>query len=881
MKHGRLSDLMLSVGVLDAPGWFDQISLPFWPMPHQMDMVKTYPRNMRYLDAGEPGCVSADTEFLTPTGWKRIDQYVEGDQVAQFHPDDHTMSFTTPQAYIKRPCDEMYVVRPSRGLSMKLSSCHRVLSFGAGGNRYRVDRMDKVAEIHEQQVNGFRGLINTTPTYDGKSAIPLTDEQIRVQVMVLADGTFPPKSSDNACVVRVLKKRKQERCTELLAAAGIPFTLRDAGNGYVRIRFRSPVKEKTYPASWWSATHQQKLVILDEARHWDGTITPGRPNSFRFTSLHKGDVDFIQFCSITTGRNCSTMHRLHSIQEGKTFTEHAADVSSRRLLTGFASSTTKTPIVKEPTEDGFMYCFQVPSSFLVLRREGRVFTTGNCGKTFPAQIHAVLMAALGNKVVFSMPPKLILQFYREFGTFFEGIHSKLKIAHMDVDAGGKKKLLADWEANGWPDILIISYGTFRLLNDIHKGKAIGQNLWKLRKLDSLGAPDEFAAPYFDAEGVAVAPKAQPYTKDGRRIGKDGKAPNPYQLLLKRRGYHVMFFDEAHALCGMDSILSKSISDISEELGEEVAIYLMTGTPIPTHLHDVYGIMRLVNPGAYMGKASFLRQHCITKEFRITIPGKNTQKTISSIVDYIDTDRIYDNLWKNASRVQKRDVMKMPDPVISEVPVKLTGAHRKLYKEVIKNRFAILGENVLAPDNVMQLRHMALQLISCPEHYGFSGENEVAKAAGDLVESIAPCPTRKLIIFAYYKSAMEGLTKQFAHYAPCVVFGETSDAQGQIDAFVNDPARCVLIINWIAGGAGLNLQVASHILFYECPTSPKDAKQAIARADRKGQLKTVNVYFLRVLDTLSDKNFKSLLKNEESNNRGIKDKHDLLHELMIA
>lgn len=504
-----------------------------------------------------------------------------------------------------------------------------------------------------------------------------------------------------------------------------------------------------------------------------------------------------------------------------------------------------------------------------------------CGKTFPAQIHAVLMAALGNKVVFSMPPKLILQFYREFGTFFEGIHSKLKIAHMDVDAGGKKKLLADWEANGWPDILIISYGTFRLLNDIHKGKAIGQNLWKLRKLDSLGAPDEFAAPYFDAEGVAVAPKAQPYTKDGRRIGKDGKAPNPYQLLLKRRGYHVMFFDEAHALCGMDSILSKSISDISEELGEEVAIYLMTGTPIPTHLHDVYGIMRLVNPGAYMGKASFLRQHCITKEFRITIPGKNTQKTISSIVEYIDTDRIYDNLWKNASRVQKRDVMKMPDPVISEVPVKLTGAHRKLYKEVIKNRFAILGENVLAPDNVMQLRHMALQLISCPEHYGFSGENEVAKAAGDLVESIAPCPTRKLIIFAYYKSAMEGLTKQFAHYAPCVVFGETSDAQGQIDAFVNDPARCVLIINWIAGGAGLNLQVASHILFYECPTSPKDAKQAIARADRKGQLKTVNVYFLRVLDTLSDKNFKSLLKNEESNNRGIKDKHDLLHELMIA
>jgi len=503
------------------------------------------------------------------------------------------------------------------------------------------------------------------------------------------------------------------------------------------------------------------------------------------------------------------------------------------------------------------------------------------GKTFPAQIHAILMAALGNKVVFTMPPKLILQFYREFFAFFEGIGSKLKICHMDVGAKGKQDLMADWEANGWPDILIVSYGTFRLLNDLHSGKNIGMNMWKLRKKDSIGAPDEFSTPYFDADGNPVSPKSQPYTKDGRRIGKDGKAPNPYKLLLMRRGYHVMFFDEAHALCGMDSILSKSVADMSEDLGDEVAIYLMTGTPIPTHLHDVYGIIRLINPKAYQGKASFLRQHCITTEFNVqtNTPGKT--RRISSIVDYVDTDKIYNSLWLNASRVQKRDVITIPDPVISEVPVKLTGPHRKLYRDIIKNRFAILGDSVLAPDNQSQLRHMALQLISCPEHYGFVGVNEVAVAAGELVDSIRPAPDRKLIIFAYYKSAMESLQKQFASYKPAVVYGATNDSQAEIDRFSQDPNSCVLIINWISGGAGLNLQMANYIMFYECPTSPKDAKQAIARADRKGQQKIVNVYFLRVLDTLSDKNFKALLKNEASNNRAIRDKHDLLHELMIA
>ena len=39
--------------------------------------------------------------------------------------------------------------------------------------------------------------------------------------------------------------------------------------------------------------------------------------------------------------------------------------------------------------------------------------------------------------------------------------------------------------------------------------------------------------------------------------------------------------------------------------------------------------------------------------------------------------------------------------------------------------------------------------------------------------------------------------------------------------------------------------------------------------------------MRVMGTLSNRNMKSLLKNEESNNRVIKDKKDLLHELLGA
>lgn len=41
----------------------------------------------------------------------------------------------------------------------------------------------------------------------------------------------------------------------------------------------------------------------------------------------------------------------------------------------------KTQIVPYETKDGYKYCFTVMSNMLILRRNGKIFVTGNCGKT--------------------------------------------------------------------------------------------------------------------------------------------------------------------------------------------------------------------------------------------------------------------------------------------------------------------------------------------------------------------------------------------------------------------------------------------------------------------------------------------------------------------
>jgi hypothetical protein len=72
------------------------------------------------------GCVDADTEYLSRSGWQRIADYTGGD-VAQYHPDTGEIEFVDPVEYVKLPCDEMIRFKTPHGVDQLLSPEHRVL----------------------------------------------------------------------------------------------------------------------------------------------------------------------------------------------------------------------------------------------------------------------------------------------------------------------------------------------------------------------------------------------------------------------------------------------------------------------------------------------------------------------------------------------------------------------------------------------------------------------------------------------------------------------------------------------------------------------------------------------------------------------------------
>lgn len=94
-------------------------------------------------------------------------------------------------------------------------------------------------------------------------------------------------------------------------------------------------------------------------------------------------------------------------------------------------------------------------------------------------------------------------------------------------------------------------------------------------------------------------------------------------------------------------------------------------------------------------------------------------------------------------------------------------------------------------------------------------------------------------------------------------------------FNNDPAFQVLILTTAVGGLGLTLTGANLVIFLEHDWNPMKDLQAMDRAHRIGQTRTVNVYRLILKDTVEEK-IMSLQRFKENLARSlIQNKSDLV------
>lgn len=331
-----------------------------------------------YLNKGSTGgCVDADTEYFNGKEWKKISQYKEGsfEPVLQYNKDG-TASLTIPHSYIvNENVNTLKHFYNNTGLDMVLSTDHKMflyknyIKFMSGIRKKLTTETITVQEFLENSSKNRH--IPTTFTMTEKG-IPIPDNIIRLLVAVYADGTF----DGHKIIINVKKTRKKERLRQLLINCDIGWTEKNIHNTDYTVFYIHPVPsckqwfiDKQFTSKWYDCNDEQLRIVADECVYWDGSLGDGNRMGEYFSSK-KEEVDFIQFALTRLGYRATI-----SLNNSTNSKQNSYRVRwTKQNVHGL--STAKIEDYK--TIDGKSYCFTVDSGFLVLRRNGRIFITGNC-----------------------------------------------------------------------------------------------------------------------------------------------------------------------------------------------------------------------------------------------------------------------------------------------------------------------------------------------------------------------------------------------------------------------------------------------------------------------------------------------------------------------
>src|SRR5574344_1391278 len=343
---------------------------------------------------GGAGCVDRDTGCFNSYQWKKISEYNSNDKVLQYNKDG-TAELVYPSAYIKQKADYLWHFETKYGLDQCLSDKHNCYYITSKNNLYH----KTFKEVREnQEKNGFDGRFITSFKYED-TGINLSDFEIRLMIAIFADGSFYYNVTDekdasyNTASFHLKKERKKQRLLYILNNLEKMCRVKEsAAEGYTDFYITAPFRAKHFPVEWYKCNKHQKEIIMDEVLQWDSYYK--EKNGFCTTD--KSDADFIQFVFTSLGYRSTicTNDRRGRIRKinGKEYVTKSIDyvVSYyKNILVGMCSDNRpnyhKTQIEKYKTSDGYEYCFTVPSHILVLRRNDKIFITGNCGKSSVAK----------------------------------------------------------------------------------------------------------------------------------------------------------------------------------------------------------------------------------------------------------------------------------------------------------------------------------------------------------------------------------------------------------------------------------------------------------------------------------------------------------------
>lgn len=136
---------------------------------------------------------------------------------------------------------------------------------------------------------------------------------------------------------------------------------------------------------------------------------------------------------------------------------------------------------------------------------------------------------------------------------------------------------------------------------------------------------------------------------------------------------------------------------------------------------------------------------------------------------------------------------------------------------------------------------------------------------------------KVVVFSYFLGVLDTIERALGSSVAGSITGSVPPVirQQMVDDFTRRHGHAVMLSQIEAGGVGINMQAASVVIIAEPQWKPSTENQAVARAHRMGQIRTVQVHRLLAKGSVDERlreiqENKTLLFNEFARKSDAKD-----------
>jgi superfamily II DNA or RNA helicase len=307
-------------------------------------------------------------------------------------------------------------------------------------------------------------------------------------------------------------------------------------------------------------------------------------------------------------------------------------------------------------------------------------------------------------------------------------------------------------------------------------------------------------------------------------------------LLGALAWRVVVIDEAQNIKNPAAAQARAVKGIPA--ASRVA---MSGTPVENRLSEYWSIMDFAQPGYLGGPTHFAREYATPiQTHRDAAAAARLRKVMAPFM-------------LRRLKSDKAIIGDLPEKLEQDQFCTLSRQQAALYESVVKEGLAsIAGESQTFKRQglVLQMILALKQVCNHPAHYlkqGAADPDESGKAQRllDLLEEIHAA-REKVLVFTQFREMGELLQRMLRErhgHEPLFLHGGVARARRDqmVERFQAERSERLLLLSLKAGGTGLNLTAASHVVHFDLWWNPAVEAQATDRAYRIGQKRNVQVH----------------------------------------